>query len=337
MKKNILVKLFLSLFIAVGIIIIGVFISFKIKENKIIQNYQKTTGTYINRKTYALIYKYSVNNKVYTVTTEYGTSNIPPIGSQKTIYYNPNNPQEAIIKGGGQSNFFLILIGMMFILIPILILSLLFLNNENLTMIILGSTFFLIGAGLYYFVANDASSLSPLIVFKTNFIATLMSFVFMIMGICEAFQKFFPEPKKDKNGKTLSERIMDKMENIPLLLQNKFFQSLKLISIFIMSFIVSLLFSYFIFKSDLASKFVLIPCLIFFLYLALYSALNLVYLITNQQFPNILNKLFKIFYLLPFCGLILLFIYVMIINQIYIMLIVIAPVAILITYKIIKK
>ena len=69
--------------------------------------------------TYFLTYTYFVDDVPYTVTTDYSTGNVPALGSERTIYYDPANPENAF-PGGNSGSSMLILLGAMFILIPTL-------------------------------------------------------------------------------------------------------------------------------------------------------------------------------------------------------------------------
>ena len=69
--------------------------------------------------TYFLTYTYFVDNVPYTVTTDYSTGNVPALGTARTIYYDAADPENAI-PGGNSGSSMLILLGAMFILVPML-------------------------------------------------------------------------------------------------------------------------------------------------------------------------------------------------------------------------
>lgn len=69
--------------------------------------------------TYFLTYTYFVDDMPYTVTTDYSTGNVPTLGSARTVYYSPADPENAIL-GGNSGSSMLILLGAMFILVPVL-------------------------------------------------------------------------------------------------------------------------------------------------------------------------------------------------------------------------
>lgn len=97
------------------------------------KGYEKTTGRLVDytlyeaggydaaRKTqtadtYRLIYSYTVDDEPYTLSTDYGTSIVPSVGSEAEILYNPENPSEAVVGGPNQSGNQLIFIGLFFAL-----------------------------------------------------------------------------------------------------------------------------------------------------------------------------------------------------------------------------
>lgn len=96
-----------SIFPIVGIILVIVGINLEIKMNNETQNHVETRGyyrscTYVTTNDegvnlYKLNYEYTVNGEIYVVNTDYSTNNIPNIGDEETIKYNPENPSEAII------------------------------------------------------------------------------------------------------------------------------------------------------------------------------------------------------------------------------------------------
>lgn len=122
----------LGIFLLVGILmlVLGIKVNNSYKEKS--ENYIETQGKYIGAQlystdsesgsTYSLNYSYEVKGETYTVTTDYGTSFTPQYGSEKTILYNPDHPEEAIIKGNN-SSILLFILAIFFIGIPGLILG----------------------------------------------------------------------------------------------------------------------------------------------------------------------------------------------------------------------
>ena len=134
--------LLISVCIISGIIMLSMGISDTLEINKSAGGYEVTTGYLLDYNlyskggydaaknshtsdTYTLTYNYNVLGREYTVTTDYGTSFVPEIGSEREIRYNPKNPEEAVIVGSN-SNVLLIFMGIFFIIIPLIILSAMF-------------------------------------------------------------------------------------------------------------------------------------------------------------------------------------------------------------------
>lgn len=68
--------------------------------------------------TYRLKYVFYSGGAEYFVETDYGSGVIPEIDSVRTVLYEPENPENAIIKGGTASVTYLT-IGLMFTFIPL--------------------------------------------------------------------------------------------------------------------------------------------------------------------------------------------------------------------------
>jgi hypothetical protein len=68
--------------------------------------------------TYRLRYVFYSGGSEYFVETDYGSGVIPEIDSVRTVLYEPENPENAIIKGGTASATY-ITIGFMFTFIPL--------------------------------------------------------------------------------------------------------------------------------------------------------------------------------------------------------------------------
>lgn len=69
--------------------------------------------------TYTLTYTYFVDDLPYTVSTDYSTGNVPALGSARTIYYDPADPENAI-PGGVSGNAVLLFGGFLFTAIPMI-------------------------------------------------------------------------------------------------------------------------------------------------------------------------------------------------------------------------
>ena len=198
--KQLFPYLFLSLFVLIGIVMLYFGISNSFKNLSKTSNYVETIGYFVDYEiynsdedgtTYKLIYSYNVNNKEYTVSTDYGTNMIPKEGSSRTIKYNPSNPSEAIISGGS-SEIVLLLIGIMFTMIPFVI----FINmspkikekldnlNFNVTTLLIGIVFLIIGFMALYMMTGTFSIIEMYKSFSINYlIPYLILLMFIIVGI----------------------------------------------------------------------------------------------------------------------------------------------------------
>ena len=198
--KQVFPYLFLSLFILIGSVMLYFGISNSFKNLSKTSNYVETIGYFVDYEiydsdedgtTYKLIYYYNVNNKEYTVSTDYGTNMIPKEGSSRTIKYNPSNPSEAIISGGS-SEIVLLLIGIMFTMIPFVI----FINmspkikekldnlNFNATTLLIGIVFLIIGFMALYMITGTFSIIEIYKSFSINYlIPYLILLMFIIVGI----------------------------------------------------------------------------------------------------------------------------------------------------------
>ncbi len=198
--KQVFPYLFLSLFILIGIVMLYFGISNSLKNLSKTSNYVEIIGYFVDYEiynsdedgtTYKLIYSYNVNNKEYTVSTDYGTNMIPKEGSSRTIKYNPSNPSEAIISGGS-SELVLLLIGIMFTMIPFAML----INmspkikekldnlNFNLTTLLIGTVFLIIGFIALYMMTGTFSIIEIYKSFSLNYlIPYLILLMFIIVGI----------------------------------------------------------------------------------------------------------------------------------------------------------
>ena len=198
--KQIFPYFFLSLFIFIGIVVLYFGISNSFKKLSKTSNYVETIGYFVDYKiynsdedgaSYKLIYCYNVNDKEYTVSTDYGTNMIPKKGSSRIIKYNPSNPSEAIISGGS-SEIVLLLIGIMFTVIPFVI----FINMSpkikekldnlsfNVTTLLIGNVFLIIGFMALYMMTGTYSIIEMYKSFSLNYlIPYLILLMFIIVGI----------------------------------------------------------------------------------------------------------------------------------------------------------
>jgi len=117
-KTNIDFRILISSFLVIIVLLSGITMLFfgirdTYKLNNITKDYIITTGYFNNYDvfdvdedgiTYKLTYIYKVDDKEYSITTDYGTNYIPEPNSSREIKYNPNSPEEAIITGTNSKN-----------------------------------------------------------------------------------------------------------------------------------------------------------------------------------------------------------------------------------------
>lgn len=112
-------SIIISSFLVLLVLIIGsTCLYFGIKDtyklNKTTKEYMTTNGYFKDYEiyntskdgtTYKLLYAYEIDEKEYTISTDYGVGYIPEKNSIREIKYNPDNPSEAILVGTNSSNF----------------------------------------------------------------------------------------------------------------------------------------------------------------------------------------------------------------------------------------
>ncbi len=141
------------------------------------QNYDQTEGYFTDYSVYAsdedgttyrLIYTYIVYGKRYTVATDYGTQIIPAQNSTRTVKYDPFQPQNAVLAGGG-SNAPLLFLGVMFTFVPLVFVFAILYNKgymQNLLKNVLdfgiGIFFIIMGLGSLFFVTGSINLLKIL-------------------------------------------------------------------------------------------------------------------------------------------------------------------------------
>ena len=191
-----------GIFIGILLVVFGIKNSQQYSEN--IKDYIKTQGTYVGKiktekvdheireeaDTFILKYTYEVEGKEYTVFTDYSTAVIPKQGSQKTILYNPNNPEEAVIEGTNSSHL-PIMLGLMFTFIPIImIVGEIAKKNKKIRKplevvrdFLIGILFCSLGGYLHYFLCAGTNDFSFKSAFKTDQLVTIVSIVMLVVGI----------------------------------------------------------------------------------------------------------------------------------------------------------
>lgn len=190
-----------------GIFMLYYGISGTLKLNKVSKNYETTEGYLLDyslysegkydiaRKkqtsdTYRLIYNYTVDGQEYTVSTDFGTSFIPKVGSTKEIKYNPNNPEEAMIVGPNK-NIGLIFIGVLFISVPLFIMfgmlsSMGYLQkvSDDTVGMAIGFYFVVVGYGAIYMIIGEYSIKRIFKFFSSSFtLPLLIPILLIVVGI----------------------------------------------------------------------------------------------------------------------------------------------------------
>ncbi len=148
------------------------------------RDYITTTGTYVSHKeisrdtdedgtnvTYSVIYEYTVDNQTYQY--EGYISGTPPfkIDKVKEIYYDANNPKEAILGGfdGYQGNIFAIFFGFFFTITPIAFLT----EKEPLKKVLTGIVVicFIVTFAYFFIEMFKNANYFPIVFFTTIFLA----------------------------------------------------------------------------------------------------------------------------------------------------------------------
>lgn len=156
----------ISSFLVLLVLIIGITcLYFGIKDtyklNKKTKEYITTSGyfkdyeiynTSKDATTYKLFYTYEIDEREYTISTDYGVGYIPETSSIREIKYNPNNPNEAILVGTNSSNF-----------------------------LIFFGVFFTLGGSVFVLVALQMKGIFDKV--KIDVVGTYIGFVMLIVGV----------------------------------------------------------------------------------------------------------------------------------------------------------
>lgn len=150
--------------------------------------------------TYRLKYVYYSGGAEYFIETDYGSEIVPEIDSIKTILYEPENPENAVIKGGEASSVYLT-IGVMFTAIPLfMIICWLFVTGKvKLNVKILdftaGFVLFLVGE-LFIYVMGGSFWIGSAVK-STGFLAIIPS-ILAIVGVIQMIKTVFAAVKEKK-------------------------------------------------------------------------------------------------------------------------------------------
>lgn len=216
MKSKLNFKITVSVILVAICLIIGVLlVIFGIRDtlrlDKTTENYDTAEGYFSDyafydygdngKPIYKLIYNYEVDGKTYTVSTDYGTQAIPETGSTRTVRYNPDNPQEAVLSGADGNKImiylgaFFILGALIFIIAGMSVLG--FFNKLKIDVIgtVFGLVFTVVGIGILAFAAGNAGSLWGGVKSFGPFI--LIPFLFIAAGIFTLIKALFFNKKED--------------------------------------------------------------------------------------------------------------------------------------------
>ena len=179
------------------------------KINKQTKDYLTTNGYYNNYKiyktdkegtTYKLIYIYKVDNKEYTISTDYGTNYIPKKNSVRKIKYNPNHPDEAILVGANSKNSliyvgtFFILGSLTFVIFGLTVLGIFDKFKLDIISTYIGLVFVIIGIGII--VIKKGTTISLIETIKSFGLWILIPILFVIVGIHQIIKCLFFEKTK---------------------------------------------------------------------------------------------------------------------------------------------
>lgn len=206
-------QIIVSSFLVGSILLIGIaclFVGIKdtYKLNKITKEYRQTTGYLIGYKlyntttnskkqdiTYKLVYEYKVNEKKYTVSTEYGVTKIPKQNSPRKVKYNSKNPKEAILAGTNSKNFliyfgaFFTLGAFTFILAALQLKGAFSKTKIDIIGLYLGFVFLIVGIGII--LSQVGGALSILDIIKHMGFWLVIPILFIMVGIFQIIKCLF--------------------------------------------------------------------------------------------------------------------------------------------------
>lgn len=208
--NNIKLKIILIIILLITCLVSGVLMLYygitnTNKLNKISKEYNSIIAYYKdyniysinkdNNKTYRLNYTYIINNKEYTISTNYGSNYIPQQGSTREVRYNPNNPEDAFLVGTNK-NTILIFMGSFFVLCSLgFIFSIL--NNLgifnidkiNIPGLFIGIILLIVGFGIIIFQNNITQSFRETC--RSFGIFIIIPLMFIIIGIVQIINCIF--------------------------------------------------------------------------------------------------------------------------------------------------
>ncbi|MBQ6877909.1 MAG: DUF3592 domain-containing protein [Oscillospiraceae bacterium] len=150
--------------------------------------------------TYRLRYVFYSGGAEYFVETDYGGEIIPEIDSVRTVLYEPENPENAVLKGGTASAAYLT-IGFMFVFIPLfMIICWLFFTGKlkihvNMLDFTAGFLIFAVAELFFYLIGG---SFWPFASFKTIGIIAIIPALMVVAGIFQMIKTIVNGIKEKK-------------------------------------------------------------------------------------------------------------------------------------------
>lgn len=184
-----------------GICVLGAGIAGMVQERQRTKNYETITA-YCSAHNYSYTeddgtvyyrwnYSYHVDGQEYSVTTGFNANFSPVIGSPRTIRYNPIRPGEAVIP---DMNVYSIIIFAGIIITAFALIGILntFLRYfpVDLSGIVKGIAFMLLGAGINYLLSGTFSIMSTYTAFP-YMLVIIFPVVFIVVGICITVRSLF--------------------------------------------------------------------------------------------------------------------------------------------------
>lgn len=136
-----------------------------------------------NHKGWEVEVAYEIDGEKYTVVSRFLEDKRPELGSTRVVKYNPDNPQEAVIKG--KKYYVGFAIGGFFILIALVCMSVFgnLWENTSISGIFVGLVFVSGGSLFIYDVGNDVNTHNVWKLFKMNPVFILLLLLFVVIGL----------------------------------------------------------------------------------------------------------------------------------------------------------
>lgn len=207
---------FISIFLIIGLVLVFFGAKDSFASDRETRDYQKTTAylsDYTLKKdaeydpvkkrksaaTYTLEYRYTVDETEYAVFTDYSTSILPELGSERDVRYNPENPRQAVLTGPNR-NFGMVFLGVLFSLAAILFLWPVLAPDKKKKQtafqpipFLFGFLFCLFGYGALYMITGEVSPIGIFRYYADSFVFPLLIPPLLIVaGAFVCIQSFHP-------------------------------------------------------------------------------------------------------------------------------------------------